>query len=137
MQRIASQSGICQAKSEACTYEMNEQCGCDGVTYANPCLAAAAGVNIASAGACRTRTSTSCTYYGVGSDTCANGQYCFINTGLCMQRIASQSGVCEAQREFCTADYTPQCGCDGNTYSNECLAANAGVNIAYAGECRV
>jgi hypothetical protein len=53
MQRIASQSGVCQAKSEFCTYEMNEQCGCDGVTYSNPCDAATSGVNIAYAGACR------------------------------------------------------------------------------------
>ncbi len=53
MQRIASQSGVCQAKSEFCTYEFNEQCGCDGVTYSNPCNAATAGVNIAYAGACR------------------------------------------------------------------------------------
>ncbi|WP_460942129.1 Kazal-type serine protease inhibitor family protein [Spirosoma daeguense] len=27
-----------------CSYELNEVCGCDGKTYANPCMAQCAGV---------------------------------------------------------------------------------------------
>jgi hypothetical protein len=80
-------------------------------------------------------TSTTCTYYSVGSDTCTNGQFCFIATGLCMQKIASQTGACQAKSSFCTSVYDPQCGCDGITYSNGCAAASAGVNIASVGEC--
>ena len=32
-------------------------------------------------------------------------------------------------------DYTPVCGCDGETYSNACNAAGAGVSLQAEGEC--
>jgi hypothetical protein len=44
--------GACVARPEICTRELNPQCGCNGMTYSNPCVAAAAGVRVASAGAC-------------------------------------------------------------------------------------
>jgi len=44
--------GTCQDRPTICTRELNPQCGCDRRTYSNPCVAAAAGVRVAAAGAC-------------------------------------------------------------------------------------
>ncbi|MBX7194077.1 MAG: hypothetical protein K1X94_18635 [Sandaracinaceae bacterium] len=44
--------GVCRVMPTVCTDEVNPMCGCDGMTYGNPCMAAMAGVSVRSVGAC-------------------------------------------------------------------------------------
>ena len=60
---------------------------------------------------------------------CARDSYC--NTSTCGGR-----GRCDARPQVCPGIYAPVCGCDGRTYSSDCIAASQGVSVARVGECR-
>ena len=66
------------------------------------------------------------------NDDCGALQLCSTPLGQC-----GGQGVCEARgiSLYCVDRYQPVCGCDGQTYKNECFARKARAAIAQEGEC--
>ena len=93
--------GVCVPRPDACTDDCPGVCGCDGETYCNACDAAAAGVDVAHAGACT---------------TCSGRDYCECGGG-CEPLIDLSTGcVCPCDDPFnCTGELCA-CACGGATY---------------------
>ncbi len=115
-------NGVCTAIPQACPDVFDPVCGCDGITYGNACEAAAAGVNVIHNGPC--------VDICVNNEQCEEGQFCNKGDNNC-----NGVGECTTKPGICPLIYDPVCGCDGNTYSNSCFAAMAGVNVAHDGAC--
>ena len=102
-------------------------CGCDGKTYDNRGDAYAAGVNISCEGACGDACDLDkdCTHVTDG--------YCELVFGTC-----GGVGTCRSKPLSGCEGTDPGvvCGCDGERYSTACSAAQAGVSVAYLGECQ-
>lgn len=73
---------------------------------------------------------------GIAGIACASDkQYCSYAEGVCT-KIADASGSCKPKPEMCPMIYAPVCGCDGETYSNSCVAASHGASVAAKGACK-
>lgn len=119
--------GLCSERPSICPELFEPVCGCDGETYANDCYAAMNGVNIQSEGECPAACG------GIAGTPCPSGQYCQFEQGTCGE--ADLTGQCRERPDMCTEEFDPVCGCDGETYSNDCFAAREGVNVRSQGEC--
>jgi hypothetical protein len=118
--------GVCVPVGEPpiCTQQYDPVCSCDGVTFPNAC--AAAYVRVRSAGACGEPDG--------GTNACSTNRDCAAGQ-FCAGRGCSVPGICQARPTVCTREYLPVCGCDGQTYSNPCVASLAGVRAASSGAC--
>jgi hypothetical protein len=57
--------------------------------------------------------------------------FCELPAGTC-----TGTGTCvPTGAGECPTNYDPQCGCDGQTYGNDCERKRAGVSLKHAGEC--
>lgn len=120
--------GKCVVKEATCEEDLKPVCGCDGATYSNICEARSMGVSVESHGEC--------------SDVKDDSQMCECGGDACILVFptgdcgASDEGECQERPTFCGRIDDPVCGCDKNTYVNECEARKeGGTSVLSFGEC--
>ena len=70
---------------------------------------------------------------GVTGAQCAKGLWCDPPAGQCG---TPPRGICASVPQACTMEYKPVCGCNGHTYSNDCIRRATKVGSRHAGACK-
>lgn len=84
-------------------------------------------------------TTTACTSATAGgcrssSDCEDRSLLCELPKGQCKNPEAK--GTCEKKPDACTQNFNPVCGCDGQTYPNDCDRKMKGAQLDHEGECK-
>jgi hypothetical protein len=121
--------GLCieRRRDLGCILVLDPVCGCDGKTYGNECEAFVAQANVRHRGACEQACDV--------STPCGDGELCELPNGICASDL--DAGVCVDVPEVCPLYLDPVCGCDGETYGNDCERRMAKVQKARNGACEV
>jgi hypothetical protein len=67
---------------------------------------------------------------------CDAGLFCQFRPGTCGR--FDMTGTCTRTPRFCPQNTGPKlvvCGCNGQTYGNDCMRQQAGVSLAHRGKC--
>ena len=70
---------------------------------------------------------------GIAGTSCATGEFCEIQAGLC--NATDATGTCTVKPQICGDVYQPVCGCDRTTYANDCSRQAAGISKRANGAC--
>jgi len=125
-------SGKCVDRPDMCIQMYEPVCGCDGKTYANECIANSYGISMAHAGECVGNPLRFGRVPCKMNEECGNSEFCNLETH-CGE--LAQLGTCEEKPEMCMSLFEPVCGCDRQTYDNECSANSNGVSMRSPGVC--
>jgi Kazal-type serine protease inhibitor domain len=70
---------------------------------------------------------------GLSSLTCGDGEFCQLPPDTCY--LTNGTGTCVSVPQDCPMVVQPVCGCDGNTFNNDCLRMRAMMNKAHNEAC--
>lgn len=71
---------------------------------------------------------------GIAGIVCADGLWCDPTPANACDS-ADLMGTCKDPGFLCSQIYQPVCGCDGTTYSNDCVRVQARAQLAHDGAC--
>lgn len=125
---------------EDCDALFEPVCGCDGTTYSNDCERLNARVSKESNGPCSPICGPGAESSICVGDPCdsSDSASCFGDILFCelpSNNCNISIGQCVEIPDACPEILDPTCGCDGVSYSNDCLRLQAGVSKAEDGEC--
>lgn len=118
---VCGGSGVCAVRPGGCTALFAPVCGCDDNDYSNPCLAHAAGTNVAFSAMCGTFVdggTDPCGFIATLDRSCGSDSSCAVGihqSDCCGSTVAigfnhTEASLFSALEPGCAASY-PTCGC--------------------------